>query len=537
MKNMSLLRKFSFLGVIFCLVLIVLFGVTISGSNQIQNESKQLSERHIPQLEQAFKLKIAVIQVQQFFTDAGATRDPAALQDDTKAATEYAKSFHANIKSLMAEDPANASKYRSMQASFDRYFETGLTMAKGYVSGGTDAGNKLMHGFDATASQLSKELDPFLENTLSGVHEQLVNQNRRVESAKFTNSLAFVFIFAILVLSAWIIFSTIKKIPFVAAELDRITSGDLRGDDLHHYSNDEIGRLCAGLNKMRMELKKVMQSLAGSSDHVASSARQLLAMTQQAEGAIAQQSSEVTQVAAAMEEMSATSQEVARHAANSAGAAQQADEEVKDGNRVVQEAIKSVHAAATEIEKAGNVVQQVDRDSDNIGHILDVIRGIADQTNLLALNAAIEAARAGEQGRGFAVVAEEVRSLAQRSQNSTQEIQQIIEGLQAGAKNAVQAMDGGRAEVERSVELAGTAGERLSSIAQAVTTISDMTAQIATAAEEQSSVADEMNTNITNINTSAEQSADVGRQVAEAGQALTSLAEDLQQMVKRFQLA
>ncbi|MEJ2479945.1 MAG: methyl-accepting chemotaxis protein [Acidihalobacter sp.] len=321
---MSLLRKFSFLGAVFCLVLIVLFGVTIRGANQIQNESNQLAKRHIPQLEQAFKLKIAVIQVQQFFTDAGATRDPAALQDDTKAATEYAKSFHTNIKLLMAEDPANASKYRSMQASFDRYFATGLTMAKGYVSDGTAAGNKLMHGFDATASQLSKELDPFLENTLSQVHNKLVDQNRRLENAKLSNSLAYI--------------------------------------------------------KMRMELKKVMQSLAGSSDHVATSARQLLAMTQQAEEAISRQGSEVTQVATAMEEMSATAQEVAHHASNSASAAQQADEEVKGGDHVVQSAIKSVHAAAAEIEKAGNVVQQVDRDSDNIGHILDVIRGIADQT-------------------------------------------------------------------------------------------------------------------------------------------------------------
>ena len=536
MRNMSLLRKFSFLGVIFCVVLIVLFGVTITGSNQIQNESKQLSQRHIPQLEQAFKLKIAVIQVQQFFTDAGATRDPGALQDDTQAATGYAKSFHENIKLLMAEDPANASKYEAMKASFDRYFQTGLTMAKGYVSNGTAAGNQLMNGFDATASELSKELDPFLSNTLAQVHEQLTNQNQRLESAKLTNSFAFLVILAIFGLSAWIIFSTIKKIPFVAAELDRITAGDLRGVDLHHSSNDEIGQLCAGLNKMRVELKNVMQSLAGSSDHVASSARQLLAMTQQAEEAIAQQSSEVTQVATAMEEMSATAQEVAHHAANSATAAQRAYDEVKDGDHVVHEAIKSVHAAAAEIEQAGQVVQKLDRDSDNIGRILDVIRGIADQTNLLALNAAIEAARAGEQGRGFAVVAEEVRSLAQRSQDSTQEIQEIIEGLQAGAKNAVQAMDSGRSEVERSVGLVGTAGERLSSIAQAVTTISDMTAQIATAAEEQSSVANEMNANITNINASSEQSADVGRQVAESGQALTTLAEDLQHMVKRFQL-
>lgn len=537
MRDLSLFKKIGILGAVFIVVLIVLFALTVVQSSQVRSDGQALAQRHIPELEQAFRLRIAVIQVQQFFTDAGATRQQSALRDDTKSAEYYRASFHTNIKALMREDPAHKGKYQAMLTAFNSYYQTGLTMAKGYVNNGTAAGNQLMHGFDATAARLSNELHPFLQTTLAKAHEKLRSQTQSLGQAQVTVFVAFGIILGLVLLSGVVIFRTIKRIPLVASELERIAGGDLSGTALHHTSNDEVGKLCTSLNRMQDELKRVITSHGGSAEQVASSAQQLMSMTRQSEQAHGRQSGEVTQVATAMEEMTATAQEVARHASSSAAAAHQADGEVKSGNDVVHDAIEAVRSAATEIEKAGQVVQQLDRDSDNIGHILDVIRGIADQTNLLALNAAIEAARAGEQGRGFAVVAEEVRSLAQRSQASTQEIQQIIEGLQSGAKNAVQAMDSGRAQVDRSVELVGTAGERLSAINQAVTSISEMTTQIATAAEEQSSVANEINQSITKINTSTAESAEVGRQVAQAGDALTTLAEGLKQTVGRFKLA
>lgn len=537
MKNLTLFKKFGALGAVILVIMAILFALKIVGSMRVQNDTRQLAQRHIPQLEQAYQLKIAVIQVQQFFTDAGATRQQDALRDDTQAASQYADSFHKNIKALIAENPKQAARFEAMRKAFDRYYHTGLVMAKGYVANGTDAGNKLMDGFDATAEALSKELDPFLKSAQSQAHASLLDQHQRLTQAKWTNLVSSVVIFVLLVISMIVIFRAIRRIPLVVAELERIAGGDLGGTDLHHSSNDEVGQLCNGLNKMRAELNHVIQKLGSSAEHISGAALQINTMTQQSENALAQQVSEVTQVATAMEEMSATANEVAQHAANSASAAQQADGEVQNGNNAVNDTIESVRVAEKEIEQAGQVVQKLESDSDNIGHILDVIRGIADQTNLLALNAAIEAARAGEQGRGFAVVAEEVRSLAQRSQDSTHEIQVIIEQLQEGAKNAVQAMDSGRAEVERSVELAGTAGERLSSISQVVTTISEMTTQIATAAEEQSSVTKEINANVTNINASTEQSADVGRQLSQSGEALSTLAEELQHIVNRFKLA
>lgn len=534
MKNVSLLRKFALLGGLVTLALVASFFVTMVSSKRIQSDSAFLSTYSISRLEQAYKLQIAVIQVQQFFTDAGATRSMQALKEDTAAAEDYSRSFQKNIALLMKEDPQHQAQYQSMLQSFNKYYQTGLTMAKGYVASGTQTGNQLMDGFDATADKLAQELDPYLKATIANTRGTLEGQNRRVAESMVTESIAYAVILVLLVLSGVIVFRTIKRIPVVAAELERISEGDLTGQDLHYAGNDEVGRLCKGLNVMRKELKHVLGGLSHSAEQVASAAQQLLSTTQQTERAIDAQSSEVTQIATAMNELSSTADEVARHATDTAAATQQADEEVKSGSQVVLEVVESIGRAADAMASAENTINQLDQNSDNIGSILGVIRGIADQTNLLALNAAIEAARAGEQGRGFAVVAEEVRSLAMRTQESTDEIQKMIESLQSGAKASVQEMGGGRRQVSLSVELADRAGQRLSAIEESVTRISEMTAQIATAAEEQSSVANDINANIQNINETTEQAASMGRQTAEMGRSLTNLSTELQKLVERF---
>lgn len=534
MKNVSLLKKFSLLGSLVGIALVASFFVTMVSSRRIQSDSSYLSTSRIPQLEQAYQLKIAVIQVQQFFSDAGAARTQEALHDDIAAAKNYSDEFHKDMALLMKEDPDNQTSYQAMLQSFDKYYQTGLTMAKGYVENGTQAGNRLMDGFDAAADALGKELNPFLKAAVAKTGERLTNQNSRVANFMITESIAYAAILALLVLSAVIVFRTIKRIPLVASELERISQGDLTGIDLHHPNNDEVGLLCEGLNVMRSKLKSIMGALTNSAEQVASSAQQLLVNTEQTEKTIDAQGHEVTQIATAMNELSSTADEVARHTSDAATAAQQADGEVHSGSQVVLEAVESIGQAAHAMEKAESTINQLDRDSDNIGSILDVIRGIADQTNLLALNAAIEAARAGEQGRGFAVVAEEVRSLAMRTQESTDEIQKMIESLQAGAKASVQEMSGGRELVTRSVSLADAAGERLSAIKASVAKISDMTTQIATAAEEQSSVANDINANIQNITTSADEAAVMGRQTAEMGRSLRDLSVELKQLVARF---
>ncbi|NHZ69797.1 MAG: methyl-accepting chemotaxis protein, partial [Thermotogales bacterium] len=251
---------------------------------------------------------------------------------------------------------------------------------------------------------------------------------------------------------------------------------------------------------------------------------------------VQRQKSEIDQVATAMTEMAATVQEVARNAATAAGAARDANEEAGSGKRVVKETIQAINSLAGEVQSASDVINQLAADSEAIGGVLDVIRGIAEQTNLLALNAAIEAARAGEQGRGFAVVADEVRTLAQRTQTSTQEIQSMIEKVQSGARNAVNVMESGREQAAGSVSKAGEAGTSLETINSAVSAINDMNMQIASAAEEQSAVAEEINRNIVNIGIVADETADGSNKIANANEDLVRLGGQLQSIVSMFKV-
>ncbi|WP_373416373.1 methyl-accepting chemotaxis protein [Pseudomonas sp. ABC1] len=234
--------------------------------------------------------------------------------------------------------------------------------------------------------------------------------------------------------------------------------------------------------------------------------------------------------------MSATVQEVARNASQTATASADADVESRSGVNVATQALEGIEALIQEIEKAAGVIHQVESDSANIGMILGVIKEIAEQTNLLALNAAIEAARAGEQGRGFAVVADEVRTLASRTQKSTEEIQAMIEQLQTGSRNAVQAMDSAQKRAQSGSECVGKAAQSLSVIATEVATINDMNTQIATAAEEQSAVAEEINRNINTISHIADSTSSGATQTSQISEELVQLAAELNRLVGQFKL-
>ena len=234
--------------------------------------------------------------------------------------------------------------------------------------------------------------------------------------------------------------------------------------------------------------------------------------------------------------MSATVQEVARNAASAAETTQKADEEAKNGRQIVIHTIDLINSLSGDIQKSSEVIKQLEKDADDIGTVLDVIKSIAEQTNLLALNAAIEAARAGEQGRGFAVVADEVRTLASRTQSSTEEIRNMIERLQGGTRNAVKVMGQGSEHSQKTVEQAAEAGAALEAITKAVDQIAQMNEMIASAAEEQGSVAEEINRNIVNVRDVTEQTAEGALQTAASSEEMKTVAGNLHDLVGGFKV-
>lgn len=314
-----------------------------------------------------------------------------------------------------------------------------------------------------------------------------------------------------------------------------IADGDLTRP-MSAAGNDEVGELLMKLTAMRWNLLQIVEQVMTSSSQLASSAKVVAEITNQTTNGVKQQQNEIDQVATAMNEMTATVQEVARNAERAAAGAQSADQSAKSGVLLASEAMTGIDALVNAVEKSATVIHELEAESDNIGAVLDVIKSIAEQTNLLALNAAIEAARAGEQGRGFAVVADEVRTLASRTQKSTQEIHTMIERLQSGASNAVRAMEQARAQGKKGVEQVERTARSLTEITEGVATIKEMNLQIASAAEEQRTVAEAINRNVVNISQSSIESAHGSVQTANASQDLAHLATALQTVVSRFKV-
>ncbi len=300
--------------------------------------------------------------------------------------------------------------------------------------------------------------------------------------------------------------------------------------------DDEIGDVNRGFNLFIGKIKTSIQQVITSSGELGLATGRLTQISNDTTDNLSQQQQETEQVATAMNEMVATVQEVARNVSDAADAANAANREAANGKQIVVNSIKEINALAAEVRQAAEVMKRLEKDSDNIGSVLSVIKEIADQTNLLALNAAIEAARAGEQGRGFAVVADEVRTLASRTQKSTEEIQKMIERLQSGTHEAVSVMERGQKRAQSSVEQANNAGTALESITAAVVTISQMTTQIASAAEEQNAVAEEVNNSIINISNMSQQSSTSAGEITSSTQQLGLLAKQLNTVVIQFRV-
>ncbi|MCU1718742.1 methyl-accepting chemotaxis protein [Pseudomonas sp. 5P_3.1_Bac2] len=311
--------------------------------------------------------------------------------------------------------------------------------------------------------------------------------------------------------------------------------GDLRSR-LEVTSTDELGRLSLAFNRFLDKLQPLILEVGRVTAEVETSAKHLADMAASNDQLIAREHAAVDQVSTAATEMSSAVHEVARNAQSAADAALSAEAQSLDGAQVVGRTIASIRQLALEVEEASTSIQALEQEAASIDAVLSVIRGIAEQTNLLALNAAIEAARAGEQGRGFAVVADEVRALAARTQDSTKDIQQMIERLQLGVQEAVRATHAGSLKARHSVEQAAGVDKALAQTSDSVQRINDMTAQIATACEEQSSVTEEIARSITDIRDLSNEALHTSEQSAQASHRLSELSRNLSELVSRFRV-
>lgn len=333
----------------------------------------------------------------------------------------------------------------------------------------------------------------------------------------------------------WIARQIVLPLRKALATANRIAEGDL-SHSIEPERRDELGQLQLSVAQMTHNLRHLISGIGDSARQISSAATQLSMVTEQTREGINNQKEETDQVATAMNEMLATAQEVARHAEKASNAANEADLQAVAGDKVVSRVVEHIGQLAEEMALSARAMLVLQKESQKIESVLDVIKSVSQQTNLLALNAAIEAARAGNAGEGFAVVADEVRSLAQRTQDSAEEIEGLIQSLRTGTQQVADIMDNSRTLTDDSVGLTRDAGDALASITRTVAIILEMNPQIAAAAEEQSAVAEEINRSVLKVRDVSEKNAAASEETAAASVQLTRLSRDLQMLVGKFTL-
>lgn len=536
---------FNRISIKFKLMLIPLVGVLGFATNlaynfTVNNDTRQKLESvrdlYYPILERSNNVMVILDRTGEILNSAVS----AGEQDMIRGADENAERMRTLFREIRDLEPERKERVDQLASRFQDYYLLAREISDSMIRGDADF-TQLNAKVELMASRLkvlTADLTEFRDQSHEYFTDNISNSIEEASTALNVGATIAVLITVLLVaVASYVTLLVTRNIGSVVSSLQEIASGE--GDltkRIKQTSDDEIGTLVFWFNSFIERLQGIIKDVVTSIEPLTSVSRELGDLAHQSEHASTEQLDATVSVNRSMKEMFESLNENASNTSNAAVAASDANDQAKKGHGVVGEAIRTINDLAREVAKAGETIHQLEADTENVGQILDVIQGIASQTNLLALNAAIEAARAGEHGRGFAVVADEVRTLASRTQESTEEIHRVIEQLQRTARAISDVMTNGQRKAEESVTKAGETGSSLQAITTRVEEINVMNTQIASATEEQQQTSHFIQQAIDEISQSARRAADGSAQVANSTEQLQKVAQKLGSVVRQFRV-
>ncbi|MFQ3170584.1 MAG: methyl-accepting chemotaxis protein [Oleispira sp.] len=510
--------------------------VNTSINSQNSERIQKVRDVYFPVVQIADANLVKLHQIKELLNTAVSTGEVELIQNATVLKQEVISDIDTTIELWTDRSQEN----KNLREQFKKYYSLANEVSSGMLHGTLDMSN-MTRKIDNMNSSLAVVKASMEKSSLDALNEFNQTVDVSISDAQKALNLGMLvtgITIAILLLLGWSIVNSIgTALGSLLISLKDIASGD--GDltkRIEKTSNDELGDVVDWFNQFVDKLHSSITDVVKSIEPLTSLSSDLGSLTSETLAISAKQNQATEQVSLVVEEMVTSVKAVSNNASSASEAANQADKAAKNGRDIVIKTVASINGLAEEVERAGEVIRKLEADTGNVGTILDVIKGIAEQTNLLALNAAIEAARAGEQGRGFAVVADEVRTLASRTQDSTQEIQRVIEELQAAARSAVEVMGQSKQRAQASVEHAAQTGESLAAITERVSAITEMNMQIASAAIEQERAAYSIKENVLGIKETSETTMHSIQKVEQASSSLVDISGNLQRVTGDFKV-
>ncbi|GGK08743.1 methyl-accepting chemotaxis protein [Pseudomonas matsuisoli] len=524
---------------VLALLVVVMGVVSLSQMSRMNAMADSIEENWFPSTIALNELGLAVSRVRALTLRLYAVEDDSARRDSVarmQAARADMERAEKSYQTLIASDEEREG-YERFRAVRDRYMQAQSDVMAFILDGRREEALAMISGELSTdADQLVKELQGLIQVNRSGGEEASARSGAVYEQAEAI-VIAVVIVTTLLTIALAVLLtrSIVTPLGKAVKVAETIAAGDLT-HEFRDDGNDEPALLLRALGSMQSHLRTTIQRIADSSNQLASASEELHAVTEDATRGLHQQNNEIEQAATAVNQMTAAVEEVARNAVSTSEASRETDDTARTGQEQVRQTVESIRLLAQDVTATSAEVDRLAGNVRDISQVVNVIRAIAEQTNLLALNAAIEAARAGEQGRGFAVVADEVRALAHRTQQSTLEIEQMIDTIQSGTEHAVKAMEGSATRTGSTLTVAQAAGQALEKIVQAIGSINERNLVIASASEEQAQVAREVDRNLVNIRDLSMQTSAGADQSSAASQGLSRLAITLNDTVSTFKL-